>query len=155
MSRKKKFNKRKIKPDIKFNNLEISKFINILMLSGKKNKSEKIIYKALYYIKSKNKNPIKIFLKAIENCKPLVEIKNKKIGGSNYQIPVEVNLNRRISLSMKWIKKFALKRKERFTYIKIANELIDASENKGSSINKKIEIYKMAESNKAFSNFNF
>lgn len=156
MSRRKKNIKKRFFPDPKFGSLEVAKFINILMFSGKKSLAENIIYNAFNYIRKKTgSNPLEIFFLAINNCKPLVEVKSRRIGGSNFQIPIEVRLSRRLTLAMRWLRESIFKRKEKFIYCRLAEELIDASKNRGLTIKKRDEVHKMAEANKAFSFFKF
>ncbi|WP_339045086.1 30S ribosomal protein S7 [Candidatus Zinderia endosymbiont of Aphrophora alni] len=156
MSRRKKNIKKNILPDPKFCNIDVAKFVNILMFSGKKSLSENIIYRAFDYIKKKTgRNPLDIFFLAIENCKPLVEVKSRRIGGSSFQVPIEVRLTRRATLSMRWLRESLFKRKEKYIYHRLGQELIDASENKGFTIKKRDNIHKMAEANKTFSHFKF
>lgn len=156
MSRRKKNIKKKFLPDPKFGSLDVAKFINVLMFSGKKSLAENIIYNAFDYIKKKTGfNPLEIFFLAINNCKPLVEVKSRRIGGSNFQIPIEVRLSRRLTLSMRWLRESIFKRKEKFIYCRLGEELIEASNGKGLTVKKRDEVHKMAEANKAFSFFKF
>ncbi|BBA85268.1 30S ribosomal protein S7 [endosymbiont of Sipalinus gigas] len=154
MSRRKIKKINNILPDIKYNSKLVSKFINILMLNGKKSLAQNILYSALYKLKNINNNEIEIFNKAIDNVKPLLEIKSRRVGGSTYQIPIEIKEDRSYTLAIRWIIRFARKRKiDKTMNIKLSNELNDAFLNKGSSIKKRDEIYKIAESNKAFAHY--
>ncbi|AGS06723.1 30S ribosomal protein S7 [Candidatus Profftella armatura] len=156
MSRRREITKREIMPDPKFNSVDVAKFVNILMLSGKKSVAETIIYGAFDYIKEKSgKDPLEVFFSAISNCTPSVEVKSRRVGGANYQVPVEVRPVRRLALSMRWLREAANKRNEKSMQQRLGNELMEASENKGSAIKRRDEIHRMAEANKAFSHFRF
>jgi small subunit ribosomal protein S7 len=156
MPRRREVPKREILPDPKFNNTELSKFMNIVMESGKKAVAERIIYGALERIEQKTgKDPLEVFSTAIENIKPLVEVKSRRVGGANYQVPVEVRPVRRLALSMRWLKEAARKRSEKSMAQRLANELLDAVENRGGAMKKRDEVHRMAEANKAFSHFRF
>ncbi|BCG49445.1 30S ribosomal protein S7 [Candidatus Profftella armatura (Diaphorina cf. continua)] len=156
MSRRREITKREIMPDPKFNSVDVAKFVNVLMLSGKKSVSESIIYGAFDYIKEKSgKDPLEVFFSAVSNCKPVVEVKSRRVGGANYQVPVEVRPVRRIALSMRWLREAANKRNEKSMQQRLGSELMEASENKGSAIKRRDEIHRMAEANKAFSHFRF
>ena len=152
MSRKKISKKKLIKPDSVYNSTMISKIINKMMKKGKKSLSEKILYNTMEKIKVvKNQDPIEIIKKSIENIKPKVELKSRRIGGATYQIPIEITEDRGISLAIKILVKCARSRNEKTMTSKLQNEIIDAYNNIGNSIKKKEEIHKMAEANKAFS----
>ena len=154
MSRKRKAPIRKIYPDPKYGSVIISKFINSIMFDGKRSTAEKILYDALDRIKSKNNNdPLKVFNSAISNVKPNLEVRSRRVGGATYQIPVEVRPRRAQTLAMKWIVDCAAKRKEKTMKERIANEIIDALNNKGNAVKKREETHKMAEANRAFSHF--
>ena len=154
MSRKKPAKKREIFPDGIYNSELVAKFINRMMLDGKKGVSEKIFYKAMDEIKEKTKTDgIEIFNKAINNVKPRVEVRSRRLGGSTYQIPVEVSEYRQRTLAIRWLVIYARQRSERDMFRKLAAELIDASNNSGGSIKKKEDIFKMAEANKAFAHY--
>jgi len=132
----------------------VSKFINGLMKRGKKSLAESVLYGALDLIEQKTKeDPIKVFERAVENTKPVVEVRSRRVGGSTYQVPVEIRANRRISLAIRWITGFAKKRSEKNMVNKLAGELIDAANSRGSSIKKKEDTHKMAEANKAFAHY--
>ncbi|AZP36288.1 30S ribosomal protein S7 [Candidatus Annandia adelgestsuga] len=154
MSRRRLVETRKINPDPKFGSEILSKFINILMFKGKKNIAEKIVYKALDILSKRiGKNEIDSFIISLNNIKPFIEVKSRRIGGSTYQVPIEIKSSRRNTLAMRWIINFARKRKEKSMSLKLANELYDALNNKGSSIKKKEEIHRLAEANKAFAHY--
>ncbi|MFI4853148.1 MAG: 30S ribosomal protein S7 [Candidatus Makana argininalis] len=154
MSRRSIINKRKILPDSKFGSEIISKFINILMIQGKKTISEKIVYKALYYLAKKSGiNDIESFKLALDNVKPIVEVKSRRVGGSTYQVPIEVRPIRSNTLAMRWIIESARKRKEKSMSLKLYKELLDATRKKGLAFKKKEDIHKMAEANKAFAHY--
>ncbi|MDH4466940.1 MAG: 30S ribosomal protein S7 [Bacteriovoracaceae bacterium] len=151
MSRKHKAEIRDVLPDPRFNDITITKFINGIMESGKKSIAEKIFYGALDQIESKmSEEGIKVFKKAMSNVKPSVEVKSRRIGGATYQVPIEVRPNRRQSLAIKWIRDNAKDRSGKSMLDKLAEELIDAANNRGGAIKKKEDVYKMAEANKAF-----
>lgn len=151
MGRKKKRIDRGLKPDYKYNSIDITKFINYIMKEGKKTVAEKVVYKALDIVQEKTKeNPLEVFEKALENVKPIVEVKSRRIGGATYQIPVEVPDYRQFYLACNWIIDFANKRKEKGMPLKLANELIDAYKGVGSAIKKREDTHKMAEANRAF-----
>ena len=154
MSRKKQAPKRIFYPDSKYNSLILAKFINFVMYDGKKSTSEKLIYKALEKIKNKTKNdPIKIFDEAIANIRPNLEVRSRRIGGATYQVPQEVKSKRSQTLALRWLLEATRKRKNRSMSDKLFNELMDASQNKGTSIKKREDTHKMAESNKAFAHY--
>ena len=155
MSRRREVPKREILPDPRFADEQLSKFINAIMMHGKKAVAEKIIYGAIDQLSSKGKSEdgLAILNKALENVKPKVEVKSRRVGGATYQVPVEVKSDRQISLVMRWIIEAARKRNENSMTKKLAGELMDASENRGSSIKKREDTIKMAEANKAFSHF--
>ena len=143
-----------IKPDSRYNSLLITKFINCLMYDGKKNTAEGLIYDAMDQIADKLKtDPLPVFEQALENAKPLVEVRSKRIGGANYQVPVEVNRKRQQTLAIRWILEAVRTRKGRPTAEKLAQELIDCYNKTGSTIQKRENTHRMAEANKAFSHF--
>jgi small subunit ribosomal protein S7 len=151
MSRKHKAEIRDVLPDPKFNDITITKFINGIMESGKKSIAEKIFYGALGVIETKmSEEGLKVFKKAMSNVKPSVEVKSRRIGGATYQVPIEVRPNRRQSLAIKWIRDNAKDRSGKSMLDKLADELMDAANNRGGAIKKKEDVYKMAEANKAF-----
>jgi len=156
MPRRREVPKREILPDPKFGNVELSKFMNVIMESGKKAVAERIIYGALDQVEKKaNKDPMEIFLTALNNVKPMVEVKSRRVGGANYQVPVEVRPVRRQALAMRWLKESARKRGEKSMAQRLANELLEAVEGRGGAMKKRDEVHRMAEANKAFSHFRF
>ena len=157
MPRRREVPKREILPDPKFGNVELSKFMNVIMEGGKKAIAERIIYGALEQIEKKHpgKDPLEAFVMAINNVKPMVEVKSRRVGGANYQVPVEVRPVRRLALSMRWIKEAARKRGEKSMALRLANELMEATEGRGGAMKKRDEVHRMAEANKAFSHFRF
>ena len=156
MPRRREVPKREILPDPKFNNVEVAKFVNVLMTRGKKSVADSIIYGALEMIKSKSgKDPIEVFSLAVQNVKPVVEVKSRRVGGANYQVPVEVRPVRRIALSMRWIREAAQKRGEKSMTARLAGELAEAAEGRGGAMKKREEVHRMAEANKAFSHYRF
>jgi small subunit ribosomal protein S7 len=156
MPRRREVPKREILPDPKFKNVELSKFVNVLMTAGKKSVAERIIYGALDQIQKKSgKDPIEVFTTAINAVKPMVEVKSRRVGGANYQVPVEVRPVRRLALSMRWIREAARKRGEKSMGARLAGELIDAAEGRGAAIKKREEVHRMAEANKAFAHYRF
>ena len=156
MPRRREVPKREILPDPKFGNVEVAKFVNVLMTRGKKSVAERIIYGALDQIQKKSgKDPIEIFATAVNAVKPMVEVKSRRVGGANYQVPVEVRPVRRMALSMRWIREAARKRGEKSMGARLAGELMDAAEGRGSAIKKREEVHRMAEANKAFAHYRF
>jgi small subunit ribosomal protein S7 len=157
MPRRREVPKREILPDPKFGNVELSKFMNVIMEGGKKAVAERIIYGALDLIAKKHpdKDPLEAFTVAINNVKPMVEVKSRRVGGANYQVPVEVRPVRRLALSMRWIKEAARKRGEKSMAQRLANEMLEATEGRGGAMKKRDEVHRMAEANKAFSHFRF
>jgi small subunit ribosomal protein S7 len=154
MPRRREVPKRDILPDPKFGSVELAKFMNVVMLDGKKAVAERIVYGALEQVQSKTgKEPIEVFSLAINNIKPIVEVKSRRVGGANYQVPVEVRPVRRLALAMRWLREAAKKRGEKSMDLRLAGELIDASEGRGAAMKKREDTHKMAEANKAFSHF--
>jgi len=154
MPRRREVPKRDILPDPKFGSVELAKFMNVVMLSGKKAVAERIVYGALTQVQSKTgKEPIEVFNLAINNIKPIVEVKSRRVGGANYQVPVEVRPVRRLALAMRWLREAAKKRGEKSMDLRLAGELLDAAEGRGSAMKKRDDTHKMAEANKAFSHF--
>ena len=154
MSRKRKAPIRKIYPDPRYGSIVISKFVNSIMYDGKKSKAEKILYEALEKIKEKNKqDPLKVFNSAINNVKPNLEVRSRRVGGATYQVPVEVKVNRGQALALRWLMEATRKRKNKSMSEKLYSEIMDASQNKGAAIKKREDTHKMAESNKAFAHF--
>ena len=156
MPRRREVPKREVLPDPKFGSVELSKFMNVIMEGGKKAVAERIIYGALDQIEKRTgKDPLEIFVIALNNIKPMVEVKSRRVGGANYQVPVEVRPVRRQALAMRWLKDSARKRGEKSMAARLANELLEASEGRGGAMKKRDEVHRMAEANKAFSHFRF
>ena len=156
MPRRREVPKRDILPDPKFGNVEISKFMNVIMTAGKKAVAERIVYGALDIISKKGgKDPLDVFSTALGNAKPMVEVKSRRVGGANFQVPVEVRPSRRSALSMRWIRDAARKRGEKSMGARLAHELLEAAEGRGGAVKKREEVHRMAEANKAFSHFRF
>jgi small subunit ribosomal protein S7 len=154
MPRRREIAKREVLPDPLFNSQLVTKFVNVVMRDGKKAVAEKMLYQALEMIRERTSDdPMKVFKKAVENVKPSVEVKSRRVGGSNYQVPVEVRPSRRLALSMRWIIQSAQKRGEKTMRLKLAGELLDAAENRGGAIKKKEDTHRMAEANKAFAHY--
>ena len=154
MSRRRVAEKREILPDPKYGDKILAKFVNMVMRSGKKSIAEQIVYGALDQIGGKGKGEsIDVFNKALENVRPIVEVKSRRVGGATYQIPVEVREDRSITLAMRWLVDAAKKRSEKNMGLRLAGELLDASENRGTSIKKREDTHKMAEANRAFSHY--
>jgi small subunit ribosomal protein S7 len=153
--RRKVKNRNIVNSDFVYNSQKLEKFINYIMWSGKKETARKVMYSAFDVIKEKtgNSNPLEIFDTALKNAGPMTEVRSKRIGGANYQVPVEVRPERRVALAMRWIRDAARGGKGRPMHLKLADELIAASKNEGSAIKKKEDTHKMAESNKAFAHF--
>ena len=151
MPRRREVPKREVLADPKFGSVEITKFINVIMLDGKKAVAERIVYGALQQIEEKSgKNALEV-----NNVRPLVEVKSRRVGGANYQVPVEVRPVRRMALAMRWLRESAKKRSEKSMPQRLAGELLDAAEGRGGAMKKRDEVHRMAEANKAFSHFRF
>ncbi len=156
MPRRREVEKREILPDPKFGNVEVSKFMNAIMVSGKKSVAERIVYGAFEQISKKSgKDPLEVFSTAMNNVRPIVEVKSRRVGGANYQVPVEVRPSRRTALAMRWVRDAARKRGEKSMDARLAGELLDAAEGRGAAMKKREEVHRMAEANKAFSHFRF
>ena len=154
MPRRREVPKREILPDPKFGDLQIAKFINMIMRNGKKATAERIMYFALDNISEKsNVDSVELLERALENVRPMVEVKSRRVGGATYQVPVEVRASRRNTLAMRWVIEAAQKRGEKTMAQKLAGELLDASENKGTAVKKREDTHRMAEANKAFAHF--
>jgi len=153
MGRRTKIVNREIAPDVNYNSVALSKFINYIMKKGKKSVARKIVYDAMEIVVDKKKDPLKTFEAAIENVSPLMEVKSKRVGGATYQVPIPVGKERRFSLASRWIINSAKSKKGRPMREKLAEELINAASNTGVAVKKKEEIHKMAEANKAFAHF--
>jgi small subunit ribosomal protein S7 len=146
--------KREVLPDPLYNSALVTKFINSMMYGGKRATSQQIMYGALNQVQSKTQeDPLKVFKKAVDNVKPSLEVKSRRVGGSNYQVPVEVNPARRTSLALRWLISFSRKRAERTMTAKLANEIMDAANMRGGAVKKKEDTHKMAEANKAFAHY--
>lgn len=155
MSRRKGNYKREVIPDPVYNDAVIAKFVNTIMVSGKKSTAEGILYGALDELKSKiaGEEPLNVMKKAIENVKPALEVRSRRVGGATYQVPVDVRPSRRLALAMRWMVEFARERGEKDMASRLAAEMMDAYNNRGNSIKKKEDVHKMAESNKAFAHY--
>ena len=152
--RKRRAEKRDVLPDAIYNSKVVTKLINAVMLDGKKGTSEKIIYEAFDIIKEKTgKNPVEVFDAAMENIMPLLEVKSRRVGGSNYQVPIEVRPDRRQTLGLRWLTLYSRQRNERTMRERLAGEILDAVNNMGSAVKKKEDTHKMAEANRAFSHY--
>ena len=156
MPRRREIPKRNILPDPKYSNQDVTKFVNVLMTRGKKSVAERIVYGALGQIAEKTgKDPLEVFSQAITNVRPVVEVKSRRVGGANYQVPVEVRPVRRTALAMRWLRDAARKRSEKSMGARLAGELAEAAEGRGGAIKKREEVHRMAEANKAFSHYRF
>src|SRR6187431_667807 len=154
MPRRREIAKRELLPDALYQSPLVTKFINTIMSEGKRSTAERILYQSFDLIKERSgDDPLKVFKKAVDNVKPSLEVKSRRVGGSNYQVPVEVNPQRRTSLALRWIIGFARKRPERTMVQKLANELMDAANMRGGAVKKKEDTHKMAEANKAFAHY--
>jgi small subunit ribosomal protein S7 len=154
MPRRREIARRDILPDPLFNSQLVTRFVNVVMKDGKKTTAERILYDALESIRQRTQDdPMKVFKRAIENVKPAVEVKSRRVGGSTYQVPVEVRPSRRLALSMRWIIQNAHRRGERTMFQKLAAELMDAAENRGAAIKKKEDTHRMADANKAYAHY--
>ena len=154
MPRRRVVAKREVLPDPKYGNVTLAKFMNHVMVSGKKSVAENIVYGALDIVEERlSKNPIEAFDEALENIAPMVEVKSRRVGGATYQVPIEVRQIRRTTLAMRWVLDAARKRSEKSMPLRLAGELLDASENRGSAVKKREDTHRMAEANKAFSHY--
>ena len=152
--RKRRAEKRDVLPDAIYNSKVVTKLINAVMLDGKKGTAEKIIYEAFDMIKEKSgKNPVEVFEAAMENIMPLLEVKSRRVGGSNYQVPVEVRDERRLTLGLRWLVQYSKSRSGRGMANKLASEIMDAANGVGGAVKKREDTHKMAEANKAFAHF--
>ena len=146
--------RREVQPDAKYNNRLVTQLINKVLLDGKKSVAEGIVYGAFDIVAEKTgQDPIAVFKKAMENIRPTLETKSKRVGGANYQVPIEVNSRRSTTLAIRWLVDFSRKRKENTMAQRLANEIIDASENPGAAVKKREDTYKMAEANRAFAHY--
>ena len=156
MPRRRVVAKREILPDPKFGNTTLAKFMNMVMVSGKKSVAERIVYGALKIVEEKlGADPIEAFDSALENIAPMVEVKSRRVGGATYQVPVEVRPSRRNALAMRWLVEYSRKRGEKSMPQRLAGEIMDASQGKGNAVKKREDVHRMAEANKAFSHFRF
>lgn len=156
MPRRRVAAKREILSDPKFSSLKLAKFINHVMVSGKKSVAEKIVYGALDIVEEKlRKEPIEIFELALEKIQPMVEVKSRRVGGATYQVPVEVRPSRQQALSMRWLVEHSRKRSEKSMAARLAAEMMEASEGRGAAVKKREDVHRMAEANKAFSHYRF
>jgi small subunit ribosomal protein S7 len=154
MPRRRVAAKRQILPDPKYKDKLVAKFINKIMWEGKKSKAESIVYRCFDSIEKKTKtDPLKVFRAALDNIKPVIETKSRRVGGATYQVPVEVRPDRKMSLAMRWLISYSRERKEHSMEERIAAELIDAANNRGAAVKKKEDTHKMAEANKAFAHY--
>ena len=154
MPRRREVPKRPILPDPLYNSQLVTKFVNVVMKDGKKAVAEKILYDALDVVHERTgEDPMKIFKKAVENVKPALEVKSRRVGGSTYQVPIEVRPSRRLALSMRWLIQSAQSRSEKTMNLRMANEFMDAAQNRGTAIKKKEATHRMAEANKAFAHY--
>ena len=155
MSRKGQTPTRTLLPDPKHGSQVIARFINMVMQSGKKSVAEKIVYGALDHIGEKNAEPVSLVEKALNNVAPAVEVKSRRVGGATYQVPVEVRPSRRMALAMRWLVDYSRERGEKSMAQRLAGEIIDAADGKGSAVKKREDVHRMAEANKAFSHYRF
>ncbi|MCE0733899.1 30S ribosomal protein S7 [Halomonas sp. SSL-5] len=156
MPRRRVAAKREILPDPKFGSERLAKFMNHLMIGGKKSVAERIVYGALDRVAERsNEEPLEIFDKALESIQPMVEVKSRRVGGATYQVPVEVRPSRRQALAMRWLADAARRRGEKTMVLRLAGEMLDAAEGKGSAVKKREDVHRMAEANKAFSHYRF
>jgi small subunit ribosomal protein S7 len=156
MPRRREVPKREILPDPKYGSQDVAKFVNVLMTRGKKSVAEKTIYGALGQIQKKTgKNALEVFSQALANVRPMVEVKSRRVGGANYQVPVEVRPMRRSALGMRWLREAARKRGEKSMGARLAAELLEASEGRGGAMKRREEVHRMAEANRAFAHYRF
>lgn len=154
MPRRREVPKREVTPDPIYNSQLCAKFVSVLMRDGKKTTAQRILYAALTTIQERTEDdPMKVFKRAIENVKPSVEVKSRRVGGSTYQVPVEVRTSRKLALSMRWLIQAAAKRSEKTMKARLANELMEASQSRGGAVKKREDTHRMAEANKAFSHY--
>ncbi len=155
MPRRREVAKRQVLPDPKYGDRTLAKFINMVMRSGKKSLAERVVYGALDTVADRKKggDPLEVFQRALDNVRPVVEVKSRRVGGATYQVPVEVRATRQQTLAMRWLTDAARKRGEKSMHLRLAGELMDASENRGSAVKKREDTHRMAEANKAFSHY--
>jgi len=156
MPRRRVVAKRDVLPDPKFGNVKLAKFMNHVMISGKKSVAESIVYGALEIVNKRlTKDPIEVFDEALDKIAPMVEVKSRRVGGATYQVPVEVRPSRRMALAMRWLVDYSRERGEKSMAQRLAGEIIDAADGKGSAVKKREDVHRMAEANKAFSHYRF
>src|SRR5690606_33259160 len=156
MPRRREVPNREILPDPLYGSVAVSKFVNVMMLDGKKAVAAGMLYGAFDQISTRSgKDPREVFVTALQNARPMVEVKSRRVGGANYQVPVEVRPVRRLALAMRWLREAAKKRGEKSMGQRLANELMEASENRGGAVKRRDEVHRMAEANKAFAHFRF
>jgi small subunit ribosomal protein S7 len=156
MPRRRVIAKREVLPDPKFGSVTLAKFVNHVMVSGKKSLSERIVYGALEVVAERSKkDPVEVFNDALENIAPMVEVKSRRVGGATYQVPVEVRPSRRQALAMRWLVEYSRGRGEKSMPLRLAGEILDASQGKGAGVKKREDVHRMAEANKAFSHYRF
>lgn len=156
MPRRRVAAKREILPDPKYKNMTLAKFMNHVMVDGKKSIAERVVYGALDVVSEKlNNDPLETFDKALESIQPMVEVKSRRVGGATYQVPVEVRAERRVALAMRWLVDAARGRGEKSMALRLANEMLDAAEGKGAAVKKREDVHRMAEANRAFSHYRF
>ncbi|MEM6649538.1 MAG: 30S ribosomal protein S7 [Pseudomonadota bacterium] len=154
MSRRRKAEKRPVNPDPKFHDKSVSKFMNYIMLDGRKAAAEKIVYGAFDRVEEKlHRSPVELFREALDNVTPALEVRSRRVGGATYQVPVEVRPDRKVALAMRWIIGAARKRNETTMVERLSNELMDAAQNRGAAVKKREDTHKMAEANRAFSHY--
>ena len=153
--RRRSITKREMTPDVKYNSELVARLINTIMRNGKKSVAQKIVYSAFDVIKAKKKDmdPLEVFLQAVENVKPKLEVKSRRVGGATYQVPIDVPAERQVALAMRWIATYSQAKKGRSMADALSSELLDAFENQGASVKKKEDTYKMAQANKAFAHY--
>ncbi len=152
--RKRRAEKRRLVPDIKYNDLLVARFVNAIMLDGKKTTAQRIVYDAFDIVAEKTKEePLEVFKKAMANVAPVMEVRSRRVGGATYQVPVDVREDRRIALSIRWVKNFARSRREKTMAERVAGEIMSAAKGEGSAVKKKEDTHRMAEANKAFAHF--
>jgi small subunit ribosomal protein S7 len=157
MSRRKGNYKREVAPDPIYSDVLVAKFVNKVMLDGKKSVAQSLVYDSLKQIKEKvtEEEPLEVFKKAVENIKPQLEVRSRRVGGATYQVPVDVRPSRRVTLALRWLTAYSRERGEKDMATRIANELVDAYNNRGNAIKKKEDVHRMAEANRAFSHYNW
>ena len=154
MSRRREVPKRKINPDPKYQDRLVTKFVNVLMYDGKKSVGEGVVYKAFAMVEERAKEEaLKVFKRALEGIKPAVEVKSRRVGGANFQVPVEVRPDRRVALGLRWLRDAARERGERTMMERLANEILDAAQGRGGAVKKREDTHRMAEANKAFAHY--